>query len=81
MAPVDFVLLASLVGSFALLVTVHVALIAGLTARHPRWRGAVAFLVPPLAPYWGMEEGMKRRAALWLVALCVYVVARIAVSF
>ncbi len=81
MCLVDVLILVSLIGSFAALVTLHVALSAGLATRHPRWRGAVAFLVPPLAPYWGMEEGMKRRAALWLVALSIYIVARIAAEF
>ncbi len=74
----DLVLLAALVGSFAILVTTHVALSFGLVLRRPRWRGPVSLLVPPLAPYWGMEAGMKRRAALWVGAVCIYAVARIA---
>ena len=67
-----------LVGSFAVLVTTHVAIAFGLFLTKPRWRGPLALLVPPLAPYWGMEAGMKRRAALWVGAVCVYAVARIA---
>jgi hypothetical protein len=67
----------ALVGSFALLVTVHVALAAGLLLRSPRWRAPIAFLVPPLAPYWGMQEGMRVRTALWLSALGVYILARV----
>lgn len=68
----------ALVGSFALLVTMHVAIAAGLTLKPPRWRGLLALLVPPLAPYWGMRERMRRRTALWVVSLMVYIVARLA---
>jgi hypothetical protein len=74
----DFLVLGLLVGSFALLVTTHVAIAFGLSMLKPRWRGPLALLVPPLAPYWGMEAGMKRRAALWVGAVCIYAVARIA---
>jgi len=74
---VDVAVLIALVVSFAVLVTAHVALAFALTLRVPRWRGPVSFLVPPLAPYWGMEVGMKRRAGLWVTALVVYVLARI----
>lgn len=73
----DAVVLIALVVSFAALVTTHVALAFGLTLARPRWRGPVAFFVPPLAPYWGMEAGMKRRAAIWVTALVVYALARI----
>jgi hypothetical protein len=70
---VDHVVLVLLVVSFASLVTVHVALAFGLAMRRPRWRGAVAFLLPPLAPYWGMRV----RSLLWLIALASYVVGLI----
>ena len=73
----DALVLLSLLLSFAILVTAHVALAAGLTRRNPRWRGPVSFLLPPLAPYWGMEAGMKKRAGVWVGALCVYSLARI----
>ena len=73
----DFVVLIALVLGFAVLVTTHVALAVGLFSRTPRWKGPLALLVPPLAPYWGMEAGMKRRAAVWVIALCIYALARI----
>jgi ABC-type uncharacterized transport system permease subunit len=78
---VDLVVFAALVTAFALLVTMHVALAVRLLLREPRWRGLVALILPPLAPYWGMEAGMKRMATLWVVALSIYVVARIAAAF
>ena len=56
------------------------ALIAGLVTRQPRTRGLVAFFVPLLAPYWGMRERMRGRSVVWLVALVVYVGARVTPS-
>lgn len=60
--------------SFATLLTAHVALVAGLVARRPRWRAPVAFVIVPLAPYWGFREHMKARAIVWSLALVVYAV-------
>lgn len=74
---VDAVVLVALALSFASLVTAHLALAFGLTLARPRWRGPLAFFVPPLAPYWGMEAGMKRRAGIWVTALVIYSLARI----
>jgi hypothetical protein len=74
----DLAVMLALVGSFALLVTMHVAIAAGLTLKPPRWRGLLALLVPPLAPYWGMRERMRRRTSLWVGSLIVYIVARLA---
>ena len=74
----DALIVIVIVASFALLVTAHVAVAAGLLGRKPRLRAVAAFLVPPLAPYFGIREGMWGRSVLWLVALTAYVVARIA---
>ena len=67
--------------AFGVLLTAHVALLAGLALRRPRWRGPLALLVPPLAPYWGYETGMRIRTLIWVGAVCVYAVARILASF
>ncbi len=74
------ILVGALVLAFALLVTVHVMITFGLTARRPRWRGPVAFVVAPLAPYWAWRERMRVRAAMWAVALVAYVAVRVAAS-
>lgn len=68
----DLLLIFVLAGSFGLLVTAHVALVVGLSLRSPRWRGLLALVVPPLAPYWGWEERMRVRAALWAFGLALY---------
>lgn len=70
--------MATLVISFAVLVTTHLALAVGLALRGERWRGALAFFVPPLAAYWGFEAGMKLRAGVWIAALVAYVGALMA---
>ena len=41
----------------------------------------LALLVPPLAPYWGLGDGLRVRGVLWLAALVLYVLARIAAAF
>jgi hypothetical protein len=74
---VELVVLVVLVGSFALLVTAHVALAVGLALRQPRWRGPLAFVVPPLAPWWGAQQRMRAWSAVWIGSLAVYLVARI----
>jgi hypothetical protein len=65
-------LTALLVGALAGEIAAHVALIAGLVARRPRWRGLLAILIPPLAPYWGWSAGMHRRVYAWCAALALY---------
>ena len=74
----DIVVLAALVLGFASLVTLHVTLAVRLFARSPRWRGPVALLVPPLGLLWAYRAGWTRSAALWVIALLVYIVALIA---
>jgi hypothetical protein len=77
---VDIAIVATLIGAFGLLVTVHVALSAALLTRRPRWRALLALLVPPLAPYWGYKEGWRKGALIWVAAFCLYAVARMAAS-
>jgi hypothetical protein len=50
----------------------HFALIGALLARRPRYRAAVAFVLPPLAPYWGWRAGLRRRVYLWTITLLLY---------
>ena len=63
--------------AFAALVTVHVALAFGLFAQRPRWHGALALLLPPLAPYWGARQGLRGRTFAWLALALAYVTALI----
>jgi len=66
------VLPAILLGVF---VTAHVALSAAVGQESPRWRGLLAFFVPPLAPYWGWHANRRRLTALWIAACVSYAIA------
>lgn len=73
----DAIIVALLVLAFAGAVTCQLALVIGLARRSPRSRAAVALVVPPLAPYWGIREGMSVRAYVWLACVALYGVTRV----
>jgi hypothetical protein len=75
------IVVGTLVLSFALFVTAHVAITYGLAFRPPRWRALAALLVVPLAPYWAWREHMRVRFGIWLAALVLYVLASIVARF
>jgi hypothetical protein len=66
--------------AFAVFIAAHVALVVGILRAKSRPRAALAFLVPPLAPFWGHELGMTKRANTWLAALVIYIVLLIALA-
>jgi hypothetical protein len=75
----DAVLFATLTVAFAAWVTAHVAIAARLALGHkPRWRGAVALVVPPLAPMWGARAGLRKNVWIWAGSLAVYAVCLVA---
>ena len=78
--PVDAVLLALISVAVGLHLVAHVTLVIGLLRREPRWRGLVAFFVPPLAPYWGYEARLRKRVTLWIATLAVYLVSAVAAA-
>ena len=57
----EMLVLSVLVVSFALWVTVHVAVVTGLFARGGPWRALVALLVPPMAPIRRPHEPRRTR--------------------
>jgi hypothetical protein len=71
----DIALLSFLVVAFATLLTVHVTLSLGLARHGHRWRAIAAFLIPPLAPYWGWRVGKRGQVALWVAASGSYMAA------
>ncbi len=73
----DELVVLSLILAFAVLVTAHVALVAGLAARAPRWRALVALPVAPLAPYWGARAGMHVRVVAWIASAIAYLALRV----
>ena len=68
----DLALLGLLSVAVGLHLVAHVTLVIGLLRRDPWWRGAVALVVPPLAPFWGYEAHLRGRVTLWVVTLVVY---------
>ena len=66
------IVVGGLVLAFAVLVTVHVAIVLGLVVRDPRWRALAAFFVPPLDPYRAVQSAMKVRAAIWIGSVVLY---------
>lgn len=77
----DIIVVACVVIAFAAFVTAHVAIVAGLAARRPRWRALVGFVVPPLALFWAYRERMRVRAIAATAAVVVYAIARVVASF
>ncbi|HVU04841.1 MAG TPA: hypothetical protein VHE30_23985 [Polyangiaceae bacterium] len=73
----DVFLLAALVVSFATLVAAHLSLSFGLAFRDPWWRGAVALVVPPFAPFFGFRERMFVRVALWAAGAVAWVLSSV----
>ena len=71
--PVDLALMFGLAASLGLLLASHVALSVGLAVLGPWHRGLVAFVVPPLAPFWGYHGRLHARALLWILSLVTHI--------
>jgi hypothetical protein len=69
---VDLLLIVLLSCAFGLHVVVHVTLVIALLRRRPWWRGLVALVLSPLAPFWGYEARLRARVALWIGTLIIY---------
>jgi len=63
----------ALSASLGLLLASHVALSIGLAQLGPWYRGLIAFVVPPLAPFWGYSGKLHARSLLWIVSLVAHV--------
>jgi hypothetical protein len=59
--------------ALAVLLAAHLTLVVGLARRHAGWRAAVAFVVTPLAPWWGYGAGLRVATIAWCAALALYV--------
>ena len=71
----ELAIMLTLVSSFAILCSTHLVLALALSRKKPRWKGPLALLVPPLAPYWGYGARMRVLAVLWVAAFSIYVLA------
>jgi hypothetical protein len=78
----DLAIAIVLIASFGAFVTIHVALSFALVFFHrPRWKGALALVVPPLAPWWGRAAGRWRLSGAWVFVLVLYFAALLAGRF
>lgn len=68
----DALLVGGMILTSAVIATIHVAIVLGLVVRDPRWRAIVALVVPPLAPYWALQSGMRKRGIVWIGSVVVY---------
>jgi hypothetical protein len=50
----------------------HVAVTAQLARRGSWRRAAIALVVPPLAPWWAWQAGLKKTTWTWGAALALY---------
>jgi hypothetical protein len=73
----DEVAVAALVGSFALWLTLHLIVAAKLAWKRPWWRGLLALVLPPLAPYWAIRSGPRVLGGAWVVAFLVWLGCRV----
>jgi hypothetical protein len=77
----DVIVLLLMVLGLGILFTAQVRLVFVLVFfEKPRWRGLLALLLPPLAPWFGWRAGRRWNAGVWLFAALLYAVGR-GVSF
>lgn len=76
----DFALLALISITVGLHLVAHVTLVIGLLRRDPWWRGLVALVITPLAPYWGYEARLRGRVTLWLGTFAIYLASATAAA-
>lgn len=73
----DVVVLLLMLLGLGVLITAQVRLVCVLVFfEKPRWRGLLALLLPPLAPWFGWRAGRRWNAGVWLVAAVLYAVGR-----
>ena len=66
---------AAVVVSFSVLVTIHVVGSFALTRLRPHWNGAVALFVPPFFPYYALRRRKAGWAVAWITAALTYAAA------
>jgi hypothetical protein len=68
------VLVAAVALALLVFLGAHASILGALVMHRPRYRAAVAFAIPPLAPYWGWRAGLQRRVYAWAIAIVLYTV-------
>ncbi|HEX3778001.1 MAG TPA: hypothetical protein VHV51_26220 [Polyangiaceae bacterium] len=70
---VDLALIIVLVLSAGVLLSTHVSLSVELARLGPWYRGLLAFVLPPLAPFWGYHGKLHTRSLIWIIAVTIHV--------
>lgn len=70
--------LALLVGSFAMLLGVHVLVLIRLFRRPQPLQGLLALVLAPIAPVFAWQRGARVLASLWVVFAALYIVSFLA---
>jgi hypothetical protein len=73
----DEVIVGLLIVSLAAWGVAHVVVVWALLSAPPRWKGFVALVAVPLAPYWGARAGMWVRVAFWCATLVTWLTLRL----
>ena len=76
-APLAF---ACVVGTFALTVTLVVAVVFGLARRGKKLEALVGLLLPPLGVAFGFRAGLRKRSIAAVAAFAAYCIARVALG-
>lgn len=79
--PVDLLGIVLLSVAAGLLAVAHVALLVKLARERPRHRALLALFLPPLAPYFALEQKRYGWSGLWVLSALVYAVCAILASF
>ena len=69
----DLALIITLVVSAGVLLSTHVSLSVGLARKGPWQRGLIAFVVPPLVPFWGYHGKLHTRSLIWIIAVTIHI--------
>jgi hypothetical protein len=73
----DEIVVCLLIGSLVAWGVVHVLVVSALLSSPARWKGLVALIVVPLAPYWAARAKLWVRVALWCATLVTWLAVRL----
>ena len=76
----DEIIALALIGSLSVWGAIHALVAFRISSRMARWRGFVAFVVPPMAPYWAVRAGHLAWAVAWWGSLGVWAIVRVFLS-
>ncbi len=68
-----------LAAALAVAIAAHVVIVVSI-ARRALWRAPLAVIIPPLAPYWGWQLGLRRRVLVWWAAVLLYALGTIVLA-